>query len=296
MINMNDNRSYSGLVEKYIGTAYDKVAYVADNLYWILLVAALIEEIGAEDFQDIAKKIAEMSGNIEDLKKELIAHKLDFEALIALVDSKYAHYVEELAKVDIRINAANLRIDANKDYSLINHNEIMHIFGELRHFQQEMDRVEKKFDEIHLDQIVDVVLTAPSEWDELRFHNGIWQNEPPLEYTRDTFTAEMQFDINRLYHPFTQTGPLAVTVAAIPAPIDGVHQKMRVHITDFNSFIFDPVFHFKTPITKNGEYYLDFTYVSAVGITPAFVQVEVENRIAGWGTRPWGNDAWGIVV
>lgn len=39
MNNMNDDRSYSGLVEKYIGTAYDKVALVADNIEAILHAA-----------------------------------------------------------------------------------------------------------------------------------------------------------------------------------------------------------------------------------------------------------------
>ncbi len=44
MNNMNDDRSYSGLVEKYIGTAYDKVAKVADNLDELLNVEDVILE------------------------------------------------------------------------------------------------------------------------------------------------------------------------------------------------------------------------------------------------------------
>lgn len=40
---INDDISYTGLVEKYIGSAYDKIAYVSDNLQLILDALAISE-------------------------------------------------------------------------------------------------------------------------------------------------------------------------------------------------------------------------------------------------------------
>ena len=49
----NSNVSYSGLVEKYIGTAYDTVKYVADNMSYIIAVGEI------DGIEDIADDIAE---------------------------------------------------------------------------------------------------------------------------------------------------------------------------------------------------------------------------------------------
>ncbi|RLD78494.1 MAG: hypothetical protein DRJ15_11465 [Bacteroidetes bacterium] len=49
----NSNVSYSGLVEKYIGTAYDTVKYVADNMTYVIAVGEI------DGIEDIADDIAE---------------------------------------------------------------------------------------------------------------------------------------------------------------------------------------------------------------------------------------------
>jgi len=57
---VNSAISYTGLVQKYIGTAYDKVALVADNMEALL---ALVEAIEHEDFD----KVVEIADEIKDV-------------------------------------------------------------------------------------------------------------------------------------------------------------------------------------------------------------------------------------
>ena len=56
---VNSNQSYSGLVQKYIGTAYDKMALLADNLDALILIA---DDIRDGSFQTII----DMAGKIDD--------------------------------------------------------------------------------------------------------------------------------------------------------------------------------------------------------------------------------------
>lgn len=53
---INSDQSYSGLVEKYIGTAYDNVKYVADNMEYVIAIGQ-IEDI--ENIAEIAGGVAE---------------------------------------------------------------------------------------------------------------------------------------------------------------------------------------------------------------------------------------------
>ena len=55
----NSNVSYSGLVEKYIGTAYDTVKYVADNMEYIIKIGEI------DGIEDIADDIAEAVAIVE---------------------------------------------------------------------------------------------------------------------------------------------------------------------------------------------------------------------------------------
>ena len=55
----NSNVSYSGLVAKYIGTAYDTVKYVADNMEYIIKIGEI------DGIEDIANDIAEAIAIVE---------------------------------------------------------------------------------------------------------------------------------------------------------------------------------------------------------------------------------------
>ena len=51
---VNSNQSYSGLVQKYIGTAYDKMALLADNLDALILIADDIRDGSFQTIIDMA--------------------------------------------------------------------------------------------------------------------------------------------------------------------------------------------------------------------------------------------------
>jgi len=74
----NSNVSYTGLVEKYIGTAYDTVKVVADNITNVVLVGSNIDDILA---------VADIPGieNIEQLANDAIvaAAEADISAMSA---------------------------------------------------------------------------------------------------------------------------------------------------------------------------------------------------------------------
>jgi len=53
----NSNISYTGLVEKYIGSAYDKMSEIHDNLREILLIAGSIEDGSFQEVADIADEL-----------------------------------------------------------------------------------------------------------------------------------------------------------------------------------------------------------------------------------------------
>jgi len=77
---INSNVSYSGLVEKYIGTAYDTVKVVSENIAPILFVEANLEEI---------IKVGQIEGieNIEELAEAAIAASV---IAVAAADSAVA--------------------------------------------------------------------------------------------------------------------------------------------------------------------------------------------------------------
>jgi len=84
---INSNVSYSGLVEKYIGTAYDTVRVVADNINPITFVAGNLEEI---------IKVGQIEGieNIEELAETAIAA-----SIVAVASAEAAVTAEESMNV-----------------------------------------------------------------------------------------------------------------------------------------------------------------------------------------------------
>lgn len=62
---VNSNVAYTGLVEKYVGTAYDKMALLSDNIEALLLIANEITEGTFGDILDIADDISRVVDDIE---------------------------------------------------------------------------------------------------------------------------------------------------------------------------------------------------------------------------------------
>jgi len=63
---VNSNISYTGLVEKYIGSAYDTVKYVADNLEGLQDIINFINSDDYPDIVELSKLIEEYLQGIED--------------------------------------------------------------------------------------------------------------------------------------------------------------------------------------------------------------------------------------
>ena len=83
---VNSNVSQSGLVEKYIGTAYDTVKYVADNMEYVIKVGEI------DGIEDIADDIAEAIVIVEEavVRAETAATNAENSATSASTDADRA--------------------------------------------------------------------------------------------------------------------------------------------------------------------------------------------------------------
>ena len=61
----NSNISYTGLVEKYVGTAYDKMAIISDNIDALLHISTAITDGTFDDILEIADDIVDVVQDIE---------------------------------------------------------------------------------------------------------------------------------------------------------------------------------------------------------------------------------------
>ena len=64
----NSNISYTGLVEKYVGTAYDKMAEIHARLEKLLIISASIEDGSFQEVADIADEIQTLIDRVNDFK------------------------------------------------------------------------------------------------------------------------------------------------------------------------------------------------------------------------------------
>jgi hypothetical protein len=64
-MNTNSNQNYTGLVQKYVGTAYDKMAEIHDNLRELLLIAGSIEDGSFDEVAQIADELQTVIDKID---------------------------------------------------------------------------------------------------------------------------------------------------------------------------------------------------------------------------------------
>ncbi len=64
----NSNISYTGLVEKYVGTAYDKMAEIHTNLQELLMISTAIQDGSFDALVDIADDLSDVTESIDLFK------------------------------------------------------------------------------------------------------------------------------------------------------------------------------------------------------------------------------------
>ena len=106
----NSNVSYSGLVEKYIGTAYDTVKVVADNIEHVVAVGKI------DGIEDIAQDIEDAVALIEEETAKALEAAIQAEASAAAAKiSEDAADIDATAATAAAIQTANDVVKTNAD-------------------------------------------------------------------------------------------------------------------------------------------------------------------------------------